>query len=126
MLAISTDKAPAAIGPYSQAVRSGNFLFCSGQLGIDPDTKALVENDIKKQTSQIFSNIKAVLNAADLDLTNIVKTTIFLSDMENFPIVNEIYAQHFEGHKPSRSTVQAARLPLDALIEIECIAVYEN
>lgn len=126
MLTISTDKAPAAIGPYSQAVRSGNFLFCSGQLGIDPDTKALVENDIKKQTSQIFSNIKAVLNAADLNLTNIVKTTIFLSDMENFPIVNEIYAQHFEGHKPARSTVQAARLPLDALIEIECIAVYEN
>lgn len=126
MLTISTDKAPPAIGPYSQAIRSGNFLFCSGQLGIDPDTKALVENDIKKQTSQIFSNIKAVLNAADLNLTNIVKTTIFLSDMENFPIVNEIYAQHFEGHKPSRSTVQAARLPLDALIEIECIAVYEN
>ena len=126
MLTISTDKAPAAIGPYSQAVRSGNFLFCSGQLGIDPDTKALVENDIKKQTSQIFSNIKAVLNAADLNLTNIVKATIFLSDMENFPIVNEIYAQHFEGHKPARSTVQAARLPLDALIEIECIAVYEN
>lgn len=126
MLTISTDKAPAAIGPYSQAVRSGNFLFCSGQLGIDPDTKALVENDIKKQTSQIFSNIKAVLKAADLDLTNIVKTTIFLSDMENFPIVNDIYAQHFEDHKPARSTVQAARLPLDALIEIECIAVYEN
>ena len=126
MLTISTDKAPAAIGPYSQAVRSGNFLFCSGQLGIDPDTKALVENDIKKQTSQIFSNIKAVLNAADLNLTNIVKTTIFLSDMENFPIVNKIYAQHFEGHKPARSTVQAARLPLDALIEIECIAVYEG
>ena len=126
MHTISTDKAPPAIGPYSQAVRSGNFLFCSGQLGIDPDTKALVENDIKKQTSQIFSNIKAVLNAADLNLTNIVKATIFLSDMENFPIVNEIYAQHFEGHKPARSTVQAARLPLDALIEIECIAVYEG
>ena len=126
MLTISTHKAPAAIGPYSQAVRSGNFLFCSGQLGIDPDTKALVENDINKQTLQIFSNIKAVLNAADLALANIVKTTIFLSDMANFPIVNELYAQQFEGHKPARSTVQAARLPLDALIEIECIAVYEN
>ncbi len=126
MITISTDKAPAAIGPYSQAIRSGNFLFCSGQLGIDPDTKALVENDVEKQTLQIFSNIKAVLNAADLGLANIVKTTIFLSDMANFPVVNELYAQQFEGHKPARSTVQAARLPLDALIEIECIAVYES
>ena len=126
MLTISTDIAPAAIGPYSQAIRSGNFLFCSGQLGISTDTKALVENDIEKQTQQIFSNIKAVLKADDLGLANIVKTTIFLSDMANFPIVNELYAQQFEGHKPARSTVQVARLPLDALIEIECIAAYES
>ena len=126
MLTISTDEAPAAIGPYSQAVRSGNFLFCSGQLGISPSTKALVENDINKQTLQIFSNIKAVLKADDLGLANIVKTTIFLSDMANFPIVNELYAQQFEGLKPARSTVQVARLPLDALIEIECIAAYES
>lgn len=126
MHTISTDKAPSAIGPYSQAVRSGNILFCSGQLGIDPNSKTLVENNIEKQTLQIFSNIKAVLHAADLGFANVVKTTVFLSDMANFPIVNELYAQQFEGHKPARSTVQVARLPLDALIEIECIAVYES
>ena len=85
-----------------------------------------MENDIEKQTLQIFSNIKAVLKADGLGLANIVKTTIFLSDMANFPIVNELYAQQFEGHKPARSTVQVARLPLDALIEIECIAAYES
>ncbi len=119
---INTKKAPAAIGPYSQAVKVGDFLFCSGQIGIDPATKMLKGDDIKSQTLQVFKNIKAVLKVSGLDLTKVVKTTVFLSSMDDFPIVNDIYGKEFSDHKPARSTVQAARLPLDALIEIECIA----
>lgn len=119
---ITSDNAPAAIGPYSQAVRAGDFLFCSGQIGIDPHTKKMAGDDIKTQTLQIFKNIKAVLNASGQDLGDIVKTTVFLKSMDDFPVVNDIYGMEFGGHKPARSTVEAARLPLNALIEIECIA----
>ena len=121
---ISTDQAPAAIGPYSQAVKSGNLIFCSGQLGLNPATKAMVES-IEQQALQIFSNIKAVLSAADCDLSKVVKTTVFLTDMADFPTDNTLYAEQFGDHKPARSTVQVAHLPLDALIEIECIAIAE-
>lgn len=120
---ISTDKAPAAIGPYSQAIRVGDFLFCSGQVGIDPSTKKLSGNDIETQTLQVFKNMREVLKASGLDLINIVKTTVFLSNMDDFPTMNAMYEKELAGHKPARSTVQVSRLPLDALIEIECIAV---
>ncbi|MCK4822328.1 RidA family protein [bacterium] len=119
---ISTDKAPATIGPYSQSVRSGNLLFCSGQVAIDPSTGKLSGDDIESQTMQVLRNIRGVLGASGLDLTNVVKTTIFLSDMGNFPVINEIYGNEFGDHRPARSTVQVARLPLDVLIEKECIA----
>jgi 2-iminobutanoate/2-iminopropanoate deaminase len=123
---IASDNAPAAMGPYSQAVRAGDFLFCSGQIGIDPHTKRLAGDDIKTQTVQVFKNIRAVLNASGLDLEDIVKTTVFLKSMDDFPVVNDIYGMGFGSHKPARSTVEAARLPLNALIEIECIATCEK
>ena len=119
---ISTERAPAAIGPYSQAVRSGDFLFCSGQIAIGPDTGKLVGDDIEGQTVQVINNLKAVLGAASLDLSHVVKTTVFLTDLGKFSIVNEIYARAFGGHKPARATVEVSKLPLGALIEIECIA----
>ena len=119
---ISTKKAPAAIGPYSQSVRSGNLLFCSGKIAIDPSTGKLSGDGIEVQTIQVLKNIRYVLEASGLALASIVKTTIFLSDMDNFPTVNEIYGNEFGDHRPARSTVQVARLPLDVLIEIECIA----
>lgn len=124
METVCTDMAPAAIGPYSQAVRVDNFLFCSGQLGIDPSTKELRGNDIETQTRQALKNMKAVLEAARFDLRNVVKTTLFLSDMNDFPTVNALYKEVFGSHKPARSTVEVARLPLNALIEIECIAFH--
>lgn len=119
---ITSENAPAAVGPYSQAIRAGEFLFCSGQIGLDPHTKMLVGKDIRAQTVQIFKNIRAVLNAAGMDLKDIVKTTVFLKSMDDFPIVNDIYGRELGGHRPARSTVEVARLPLNALIEIECIA----
>ncbi len=124
MLTISTDKAPAAVGPYSQAVRAGDLLFCSGQVGLDPKTGKLVGSDIKEQTRQVIQNIREVLRAAGLELSAVVKTTIFLADMDDFSIINEIYGEQFGKHRPARSTVQVAGLPLKALIEIECIAAF--
>ena len=123
---IFTDKAPAAVGPYSQAVKAGQYLFCSGQIGIDPETNKLAGDDVETQTQQVFKNISAVLRASHLILKDIVKTTVFLSDMNDFPVMNKIYEQAFVNHKPARSTVQVSRLPLDAKIEIECIASLEN
>lgn len=122
MQIISTNNAPAAIGPYSQAIESNGLLFCSGQLGIDPAIGKLVADDTASQTAQIMKNIKALLNAANLDLNDIVKTTIFLASMDDFKAVNEIYASHLGTHKPARSTIQVAKLPLGAMVEIECIA----
>lgn len=120
--AISTDKAPAAIGPYSQGIQVGNLTITSGQLPIDPDTGAFPDG-IEAQTRQSLENCKSVLAAAGLGMENIIKTTVFLSDMNNFAAMNGVYATFFEGTCPARSAVEVARLPKDALVEIECIAV---
>ena len=120
---LTTDKAPAAVGPYSQAVKAGDFLFLSGQLGLDPVTMKLAGEDIETQTRQVLSNITEVLRAAGLDLNKVVKTTVFLYSMEHFKAVNALYAEAFGEHKPARSAVQVVRLPMDALIEIEAIAI---
>lgn len=120
---ISTENAPGAIGPYSQAVKTGNMVFCSGQIPIDPATGEFVSNDVAEQTEQVLKNLSAVLEAAGTDLNNVVKTTVFLADMNDFTAMNDVYAKFFSENKPARATVQAARLPRDARVEIECIAV---
>jgi 2-iminobutanoate/2-iminopropanoate deaminase len=120
---VSTDKAPGAIGPYSQAIKIGGMLFCSGQIPIDPGTGEFVSNDIGEQTDQVLKNLSAVLEAGGMDLGNVVKTTVFLADMSDFAVMNEVYGRYFDSNKPARATVQAARLPRDAKVEIECIAV---
>lgn len=122
MQVIETKNAPAAIGPYSQAITANGFLFCSGQLGIDPSKGALISENIEAQAEQALKNIKSILNAAGIDFSDIVKTTIFLTSLDDFKIVNEIYSKELGGHKPSRSTVQVSKLPMGAKIEIECIA----
>ncbi len=120
--AIHTDKAPAAIGPYSQGIRVGDLIITSGQLGIDPATGAFPQG-ISAQTRQSLTNCKAVLEAAGASMTHVIKTTVFLRDMNDFAAMNEVYAAFFEGAYPARSAVQVARLPKDADVEIECIAV---
>ena len=119
---ISTDKAPAAIGPYSQAIQIGDLLFVSGQVPIDPSTGAIVEGDIKAQAQQSLNNLKAILNAAGTNMGAVVKTTVFLADMNDFAAMNEVYAQFFQEPFPARSAVQVGRLPKDAKVEIEAIA----
>ena len=127
MKAISTPHAPAAIGPYSQAIDSGaGLLFLSGQLPIDPATGAFPDGDIKVQTRQSILNAQAILQAAGLDLRNVVKTTVFLADMGDFAAMNEVYAQFFQAPYPARSAVAVKTLPKGALIEIECIAAKER
>jgi len=123
--AIATNDAPAAIGPYSQAVRVGDMLFTSGQIPIDPATGNLIHGDITAQTTRVLENLKAVLAAAGIDMIHVVKTTVFLKDMKDFAAMNEVYAKYFAPAgvvPPARSTVQVAALPKDALIEIECVA----
>ncbi len=120
---ISSENAPAALGPYSQAIRVGNLVFASGQTPIDPKSGDLVGWTIQQQAHQVFSNIKAVLDGAGLTLEDVVKTTVFLTHMGDFAEMNEIYAEHFGSNRPARSTVEVSRLPKDALIEIECIAL---
>lgn len=120
---IATKNAPAAIGPYSQAVRAGNILFASGQLGLNPFTGEFVSDDIKEQTTQVFKNIRAILSEANYSMDEIVKTTVFLADMGDFAAMNEIYAAQFEGDFPARSAVAVKTLPKNALVEIEIIAV---
>jgi len=120
---IHTDNAPQAIGPYSQGIRVGEFLFLSGQIPVNPETNEVVENDIVIQTNQVMKNIKAILESQGLSVENIVKTTIFLKDMNQFGAVNEEYAKHLGNHRPARSTVEVCRLPKDVLIEIEVIAL---
>jgi 2-iminobutanoate/2-iminopropanoate deaminase len=124
--AISTQSAPAAIGPYSQAVRVGDTLYTSGQIALDPATGQVVAGGIEPQTTRVLENLKAVLGEAGLDFSHVVKTTVFLKSMGDFAAMNTIYARYFapEGVvAPARSTVQAAALPRDVLVEIECIAV---
>lgn len=120
---ISTENAPGAIGPYSQAVKAGNFIFCSGQIPINPQTGEFVSDDVAMQTRQVLNNLSEVLKAAKTSLNNVVKTTVFLADMNDFAAMNEVYAEFFSENKPARATVQAARLPRDARVEIDCIAV---
>lgn len=120
--AIRTEAAPAAIGPYSQAIKVGNLLFASGQIPLRPDG-TLVSGDIKAQTEQVIQNIQAVLAAAGLGLDDVVKTTCFLQDLEDFAAFNEVYGRYFAATPPARSTVEVARLPKDVLIEIEVVAV---
>ena len=119
---IRSAAAPEPIGPYSQAVQAGNFIFTSGQIAINPASGRLEAADIAVQTRQVLKNLAAVLQAAGSSFNDVVKTTIFLSDMNDFPGVNQIYAEHFGKTSPARSTVQVARLPKDAMIEMECVA----
>src|SRR6476659_8179791 len=120
---ISTSDAPAAIGPYSQAIRSGNFIFCSGQIPLDPKSGEMVADDVGAQTRQVLDNISGLLKSEGLSLGDVLKTTIFLTDLGNFQIVNEIYGSYFSSEPPARSTVQVSALPKGAKIEIEVIAV---
>ncbi|MBX2986290.1 MAG: RidA family protein [Bdellovibrionaceae bacterium] len=119
---IFTDSAPAAVGPYSQAIQLGDFLFCSGQIAINPATNEVLKGDVKAQAEQVMKNIKAVLNAGGLDFSHIVKTTIFLTDMNDFAAVNEVYGRHFVGEPPARSTVAVSGLPKGVNVEIEVLA----
>ncbi len=119
---ISTDKAPAAIGPYSQAVRTGNLLFTSGMIPIDPATNQLVEGDIEVQAHQAIGNLAALLEASGTSLDRVVKTVVFIKNMDDFAKVNEVYASFFTTSFPARSCVEVARLPKDVLIEIEAVA----
>ena len=121
--AVSTPSAPAAIGPYSQAIKAGNLLFVSGQIPIDPATGNLVPGDITQQTRRVFENIGAILNAANLTFDAVVRTTVYLLDMNEFAVMNEVYATFFTSPAPARATVQVARLPRDARVEIDVIAV---
>lgn len=123
---ISTAKAPQAIGPYSQAVKAGNMLFVSGQIPLDPATGQLVAGDIEEQTRRVLLNLQAILEAAGLGLKDVVRTTVFLADLADFPKMNQVYAEFFGDDPPARTTVQAAALPRGALIEIDAIAVAER
>ena len=122
---VATERAPRAIGPYSQAVRSGNFLFASGQIPIDPATGEFVAGGITEQTQQVMRNVSAILEAAGAGLQQVVKTTVFLADMDDFTAMNEVYGRFFGEDPPARATVQAARLPRDARVEIEAIAMLD-
>ncbi len=118
---LATEKAPAAIGPYSQGIAAGNLVFLSGQLGLDPVTGNLVEGGIEAQTRQAFCNIQEILASDGMTTDNVIKTTVFLADINDFATVNGIYAQYFSGAFPARSAVQVAALPKGALVEVECI-----
>ena len=122
---ISTDQAPKAIGPYSQAIVYNGLAYLSGQIPLDPATGQLVPGDITAQTERVLENIKAVLEAAGASFDSVLKTTVFLKDMNDFPKMNEVYARYFPSDAPARSTVQAARLPRDVMVEIEAIAAAE-
>ncbi len=120
---VTTENAPGAIGPYSQAIKAGGVVYCSGQIPIDPQTGEFVSQIVSEQTEQVLKNLSEVLNAAGTSLDNVVKTTVFLADMNDFVEMNEVYSRFFSDNKPARATVQAARLPRDAKVEIDCIAV---
>ena len=123
--AIHTDLAPAAIGPYSQAIKAGNTIYVSGQLPIDPATGAFAGNDITTQTRQSLTNLKNILNAAGADLCDVVKTTVYLANIADFTTMNEVYAEFFSAPYPARAAFEVACLPKNALVEIECVAVKE-
>ena len=120
---VHTDKAPAAIGPYSQAVVANGFLFTAGQIALDPASGQVIDGDVVAQTERVLTNLKAVLEAGGATLDDVVKTTVFLSDMADFPRMNEVYARAFGKSRPARSTIQAAGLPRGVMVEIEAVAV---
>ncbi|HEX6323640.1 MAG TPA: RidA family protein [Vicinamibacterales bacterium] len=120
--AVATDKAPQAIGPYSQGIRAGNLLFVSGQVPIDPATGALIEGDIAAQTDRVMRNLAAILDAAGASMDHVVRCTVYLADMNDFAAMNEVYGSYFAKPAPARATIQAARLPKDARVEIDVIA----
>ncbi|MCO8986425.1 RidA family protein [Clostridioides difficile] len=120
---IHTNDAPAALGPYSQAIKAGNLLFVSGQVPLVPETMEVVEGDVQAQTAQSLKNLKAILAESGADFSNVVKTTVFIKDMNEFGAINEIYAEYFGENKPARACVEVARLPKDVKVEIEVIAV---
>jgi 2-iminobutanoate/2-iminopropanoate deaminase len=120
---ISTSNAPAAIGPYSQAVRWNGLVFCSGQIPLDPASGDLVQGGITKQTSRVLDNLKAVLEASGSSLGQVLKTTVFMKDLSEFAAMNEVYSHYFGENPPARATVEASRLPRDVRVEIECVAV---
>jgi 2-iminobutanoate/2-iminopropanoate deaminase len=120
---IQTERAPAAIGPYSQAIAHGGLVYTAGQIPLDPGTGELVQGDIARQTERVMQNLQAVLEAAGASLQTVVKTTVFLRDMGEFAAMNEVYGRYFGEHRPARSTVQVARLPRDCAVEVEAIAV---
>lgn len=122
---IRTTEAPAAIGPYSQAIRCGQFVYASGQIALDPTSGELVGADVQAQTQRVLQNVQAVLASAGTSLANVVKTTVFLTSMSDFQAMNAVYASYFSGVAPARSTVAVAELPRKALVEIECIALVE-
>jgi 2-iminobutanoate/2-iminopropanoate deaminase len=119
---VHTDDAPRAIGPYSQAVISGGFVFTAGQIALDPDSMEVVPGDVGHQTEQVMKNLTAILKAAGSDLSRVVKTTVFLAHMKDFAAMNEVYSKHFGEHRPARSTVAVSTLPRSTLVEIEAIA----
>jgi 2-iminobutanoate/2-iminopropanoate deaminase len=123
MRAVSTAAAPAAIGPYSQAIVTGGFVFTAGQIPLVPETMQLVEGDVGVQTTRVFANLKAVLQAAGSSLDRVVRATVFLADMADFPAMNEVYAREFGDHRPARSTVAVRTLPKNARVEIDLIAL---
>lgn len=122
---ISTPNAPAAIGPYSQAVRVGHLIYTAGQIALDPATMKVVEGDVQAQTHQVLKNLSAILEEAGSSLAHVVKTTVFLDSMDDYKAVNEVYAQYFEGSNPARSAVAVQTLPLNVLVEIEAVAVID-
>jgi 2-iminobutanoate/2-iminopropanoate deaminase len=119
---ITTTKAPAAIGPYSQAVKLGNVIYTSGMIPLVPETMQIVEGGVQQQTRQVLENLKMLLESAGSSLENVIKTTVFIKDMNDFPKINEVYAEYFNTKQPARSCVEVARLPKDVLVEIEVIA----
>ncbi|HET8911163.1 MAG TPA: RidA family protein [Ktedonobacteraceae bacterium] len=123
---ISTSSAPAAIGPYSQAIRCGQFVYTSGQIPLDPTTGELIGEDVETQTHRVLQNLRSLLTSANSSLSQVVKTTVFLTDMSNFAAMNAIYATYFTGVTPARSTVAVVELPRKALVEIECVALVEE
>ncbi|MCH7886814.1 MAG: RidA family protein [Candidatus Marinimicrobia bacterium] len=122
---ITTSGAPKPVGAYSQAVKSGNFLFVSGQIPLDPETGEIISGDFREQTRRVLNNIMAILDASGMSAENVIKTNVYMTDLTNFPIVNEVYAEFFKSDPPSRAAVEVSKLPLNVEIEIECIAETE-
>jgi len=120
---VATDRGPKAIGPYSQAIKANGFVFLSGQIALDPHTQQIVEGDVAKQTERVLENLKGIVEVAGSSIHRIVKTTVFLADMNDFAEMNEVYARYFVAHQPARSTVEVARLPRDVRVEIDLIAL---